>query len=109
MTTTCQNCKKQFVSTSTTGVPQKYCSSKCRNKSANERRFERYRESILGEAESDRHPMEREPLPKNEIMILTEKVDFLRWYIMELSKQQLSTIENIRTLTDIVSNKLELE
>lgn len=107
MITTCQNCNKQFSPTSVTGVPQKYCSAKCRNKSANDRRFERYKESIINEVQDDRRQPGNAPLHKNhnhndDIQLLSDKIDFLQWVILQMGEQQLKTIDSIGKLQDFV-------
>lgn len=109
MTTTCQNCKKQFVPTSTTGVPQKYCSSKCRNKSANDRRFERYRENIINDVEGDRLSMDEHPKKENEISILTKRINFLEYATIEMGKQHLNMMDHMHQLLDIVTKQMDYE
>ena len=44
------HCNTQFTTTNKTGVEQKYCSTNCRMKAANERRFDNFKNKILNEA-----------------------------------------------------------
>ena len=49
-TKNCMHCNTQFTTTNKTGVEQKYCSTNCRMKAANERRFDNFKNKILNEA-----------------------------------------------------------
>lgn len=49
-TKNCMHCNTQFITTNKTGVEQKYCSTNCRMKAANERRFDNFKNKILNEA-----------------------------------------------------------
>ena len=48
-TKNCMHCNTQFTTTNKTGVEQKYCSTNCRMKAANERRFDNFKNKILSE------------------------------------------------------------